>query len=570
MPIVYLEPADLSALQAQQVLDFLNRDVDAERLGRDIEFPGEPDIGPRLGRRLLDARAALGGAFTAIAQVRAVRLIGPERFTEICVAALGLHPRRWVDLFFAGAPLAAQPETGLTVSLDVLPQPAWLGQPLALTVRVRDHAGNPRAGVPVTVQTGIGRLVYMFGFSRIEGAAVTVLSGGDGSADLDLLTPPSEPLSEIQQATLEIALSKLDAGAPDPLKLEAAFRTLADDYVLERNYNLRRAIDVHVRDRRDAMVDSLNPGRWRLAWPIDSALVQADATAADGGGSSIARAVVAVTWKNWVGAWLEFLADVLRERAKLAERLAEATRAERGGAIVADLLFEARRFVAGQPGRAAEWVGKREIDVAMRDYVSGDLAGLEPAAQAAVLTQLEVAASEVRPTTFGNYTLVSRTRADLSDRIANLDAFSALNLASIERMAADIDAKASAIDTKAAQIDARAAQVDAQAQNVATLAASVEQDRVAVSQDRIAIDQRIDRFDGRLSQVGTRLDQFDSQFNRFSTNLNRFDADLATFNSNRTTLTTRIDRMQTDLQTVRLDVNNLGRPRGGGEGGGGG
>jgi hypothetical protein len=159
MPIVYLEPSDLSALQAQQVLDFLNRATSAEQLGRDIEFPDEPDIGVRLGQRLLDAREALGGAYTDIAQVRAVRLIGPERFTEICVGALGLDVRRWVELFYGGAPLALQAESGLAVSIDVLPQPAWLGQPLAVTVRVRDQGGSVRAGVPVTVQSGVGRLV---------------------------------------------------------------------------------------------------------------------------------------------------------------------------------------------------------------------------------------------------------------------------------------------------------------------------------------------------------------------------------------------------------------------------
>src|SRR5574337_181978 len=215
MPDVYLQPSDLSTAQAQQVLDFLNRATSAEQLARDIEFPHEPDIGVKLGQRLLDARAALGGQFTDILQVRSVRLIGPERFTEICVAALGLMPERWVEVFYGGAPLAPQAETGLTVSLDVLPQPAWLGQPLAVTVRVRDQGGSPRAGVAVTVQAGVGRLVWMFGFSRIEGQAVTVLTGADGAAELELLTPPAEPLSEIQQAALEVALQRLDASAPD-------------------------------------------------------------------------------------------------------------------------------------------------------------------------------------------------------------------------------------------------------------------------------------------------------------------------------------------------------------------
>jgi hypothetical protein len=536
MPDIYVQPSDLSALQAQQVLDFLNRATSAEQLARDIEFPHEPDIGLRLGQRLLDARAALGGAFTDILQVRSVRLIGPERFTEICIAALGFAPERWVELFYGGAPLAPQTETGLTVSLDVLPRPAWLGQPLNVTVRVRDLGGSARAGVPVTVHTGVGRLVYMFGFSRIEGQAVTVLTGADGSAELDLLTPPAEPLSEIQQAALEVALASLDAAAPDPLKLEAAFRRLAADYMLERNYNLRRAIDVYVRERREAMVDSLNPGRWRLVWPVDSALLQADALAPAGGGSSTARAVLAVTWKNWVGAWLEFLADALREAAQLAEKLAAASQRERGSGLVGDLLFETRRFVAERPGLSAEWVGKREIAEAVRNYVSGDLASLEPATQAAVLNQLEVAAAGVSPTHLGSYTLVSTSKAELVGQISDLELTSASDLQRIEGVLAEINTTA--------------ARVDAQAASVATLAADVQQ-------DRLAIDQQVATFSTQYATADSRLTQFTVQYGQFNT-------DLASFNANRTTLATRLDGLQTDLGAVRLDVNRLDRIRGGG------
>nr|MBP8217917.1 hypothetical protein [Thauera sp.] len=239
MPIVYLQPSDLSAVQAARVLAFLNAASSAAQLDRDIEFPGEPDIGLRLGQRLLDARAALGGQFTDIVQVRAIRLIGPERFTEICVAALGLEPTRWVELFYGGDPYATPTETGLALTLALHPQDAWLGEPRTLRLQVNDHGGTPRAGVAVTVQTSIGRLVYLYGFRRIEGQAVTVLTGGDGSAELELLTPPSEPLTEYQQAALETALGGLDPQAAHPLALEAGLRAMADTYLRDRSYSLR-------------------------------------------------------------------------------------------------------------------------------------------------------------------------------------------------------------------------------------------------------------------------------------------------------------------------------------------
>ena len=82
--------------------------------------------------------------------------------------------------------------------------------------------------------------------------------------ELDLVRDPSEPLSDVQQAALSNALAALDVNAGDPLKLEAEFRQLAALYLNERSYNLRRAIDIHVRDRREAMLASINPGTWRL------------------------------------------------------------------------------------------------------------------------------------------------------------------------------------------------------------------------------------------------------------------------------------------------------------------
>ncbi|MEO6407484.1 MAG: hypothetical protein ABIO45_01855, partial [Burkholderiaceae bacterium] len=452
MPIVHLEPRDLSPLQAQQMIDFLNRATSAQQLARDIEFPGEPDIGIRLGQRLLDARAALGGAFTAVTQVRAVRLIGPDRFTEICIAALGFAPERWVELFHAGSPGFESTESGLALALDVRPQPAWLGQPLALTLRVADAGGTPRAGVAVTLQTGSGTLVWMYGFTRVEGQAITVQSGADGTAEIELVRAPSEPLSDVQQAALDTAFAALDASAPDPMKREADFRALAGLYLLERSYNLRRAIDIHVRDRREAMLASINPGTWRFAWPVDSVLIQADALAAGGGGNTVARAVRTVEWKNWVGAWLEFFADALREGAGLDAKFGQALGRAGSAEVLVDLLGQAQRFVADQSGRTAQWLGQKTIDAAVAKVVSSDLDNVAPAARVAVLTQFEVAAREVSPTALGSFTLVRNTRKELLGSVAAVDALSLERLNRAEALVAQVDTKAARVEALAVEV----------------------------------------------------------------------------------------------------------------------
>ena len=463
MPDVYLQPGDLNLLQQQQVLDFLNRASSAQQLNHDIEFPGEPDIGVKLGQRLLDARASLGGQYTSIHQVRAVRLIGPERFTEICVAALGLDPRRWVELFYGGDPNALQAESGLVVALDVLPQPAWLGQPLTLTVRVADRGGTPRAGVAVTVQAGAGRLLWMFGFQRIEGQAVTVLSGADGSAVLELRRDPSEPLSEAQDAELRATLQWLDASAPDPFKLQADFRAVAKLYLRERASALRTALDIYVREYRPATLDGFNNATGRMSWPVDSVLVQADAVDAAGGGRTLARAVTTVMWKNWVGAWLEFFGDVLEESAKLDSRFerALAQPGAKGSGAVSGLMDEAQRFVAAQSGRTAEWLGQKTVNAAVDRLVGSDkVANMDKETRTALLTQMKAASREVSPTSQGNFTLVRRVRIDLGGRLTSLGDLNLSQLARAEAILTEVNTKAALVDAKAAEVDRKAAQVD--------------------------------------------------------------------------------------------------------------
>ena len=508
MALVHIEPSDLSPTQAQQVLDFLNRMTSAQEIDLAIDFPDIPDIGERLSQRLFDARTALGGSYTSIDQIRSVRLIGPARFTEICVAALGLDPTRWVDLFYGAAPMGLRTETGLAVTLDVRPRPAWLGQQLALTVRVADLGGTPRGGVAVTVHTGAGRLVWMYGYQRFEGEAVTVLTGVDGSAELDLIRDPSEPLSDVQQAALEHALAPIDVNAGDPLKLEADFRALAALYLNERSYNLRRAIDIHVRDRRDAMVASINPGTWRLTWPIDSVLLQADALSTNGGGSTVSRAVTTVLWKNWVGAWLEFFGDVLRERGNLDQQFGPLVAKAKGSEVLIDLLAKAQTFVAGQSGRTALWLGQKAVESAMSKLTSGDLSKLNDDARDALLTQLETASKDVSPTSLGSFTLVTGVSKTLNARLKKIGN---LSFQAIDH----VDAVATKVDGQAAHVDQVAAQV---------------------------------------SQLSA---QSGSDFTAFSTNYAKFNLDIAKFNLSSLGLTNQLGGLQNSVSTLQLNVQSL-------------
>jgi len=565
MAVVYLEPSDLSAAQAARVLDFLNHAQSAAQLAREIEFPDERDIGVRLGKRLLDARAALGGQFSDIAQVRAVKLIGPERFTEICIAALGLPVGRWVELFFAASPMAAPAESGLELSLAATPQPLWLGQPMTVTAWVRDRSGAPRAGVPVTVHTTGGRLEYAYGMALIEGTAVTATTGADGSARLQLRTPPNEPLSREQEAALAGALERLDAQAPNPLALREAFLALAQDYGQERNYSLRKAIDVYTRQWKQTLVDSLNPGRWRLAWPRESGVVRADAHPAAGGGTSLTHAVLPLSWINWVGAWGEFLAESLRNQAQLRAAFAGAAQSGASGyGLSQRLVGAAHGFLAGQAGLSAEWLGRKVVGEAVRDYVGGSVDGMNTATQQAVISQLDVAADQLRPGSAGTLALVDLTRGDLDGRIDVVAAASTANIAEIRDIEAGINQRAAEVATHAAAVAAGRAEV---AQKLDVFGAQIgdfngkyatfagDYSAFVVDYGKFSVDYS--SFNLSYATFNTNYNLFNTNLGTFNTNFATFNVDLGTFNQNRTQLTQTISTVQADMSAVKLDVAGL-------------
>jgi hypothetical protein len=260
------------------------------------------------------------------------------------------------------------------------------------------------------------------------------------------------------------------------------------------------------------MVGAINPGTWRLVWPVESVLLQADAHASSGGGSAVARAVVAVQWKNWVGAWLEFFGDVLKEAAGLDAKFQAALKRGADAEVIGDLLGQAQNFVANQAGRSAQWLGQKTIDAAVAKVVSSDVENLPVAARAALLTQLEVASREVSPTTLGNFTLVTTLRKTLGKNITDIGGISLERLNRAEALLAQVD-------TRAARVEQLAAQVQ--------------------------------RSDTQVSE----------QFGRFTTEVARFDSQLAGFNQQRGDITLRIEGLQTNFTKLQTDFGKLQIPR---------
>ncbi len=84
----YIRAKDVSEVDAERILAFLNNARTAKEIGDAVEIPDERDVGVGVGRNILAARKKLGG-FKDLKEIEAVKQVGPERFTEI-VKCLGV------------------------------------------------------------------------------------------------------------------------------------------------------------------------------------------------------------------------------------------------------------------------------------------------------------------------------------------------------------------------------------------------------------------------------------------------------------------------------------------------
>ncbi len=560
MATVTLEPQDLTPAQAARVLTLLNAAVSAQALAAAIEIPGELDIGVRLAQRLLDARAQLGGRFTQLAQVRAVRLIGPERFTEICAAALGLDPRRWITqlgdftdrqaaleaqlLRLSGLAEGAQAQReGAHVDLTAKPQPLWLGQALDIRLICTDLTGRPLPGRRVTVTTSTGTLEVAFGYAVQRAAGVAVRTGADGSARLTLRLTPPDGLTAEQQAVLEGALDTLDPQAESAVDLAPALAALAEVYTRERAGTLRAALDLYACQYRAVFLDRLNPGGAGVAFALESSVLRADLHGA-GGAASVAHAVLVAHHRNWVGAWLDALGEYVAGRAALDAAFGGATqRGATGQRLVNDLVAEAQVYIAGLPGIAAQWAAQRRVNTAMQRYLARDTATLDLPTRQSLFAQLTDAAQQITPESRGTLAAVAQVKAELGTRIEQVGGISG--------------ALADEMRGLRTEVVARAADVSRTAATVAQQAAQVQTDRAAVTADRQRVETRSAEFDTRLATFNTRYDDFNTRYQGFTVDYGSFQTDFTRFSTDYGQFRTDAGALNTRVTAVEGGISRL-------------
>lgn len=591
MAVVYLEPGDLSPAQAERILGFLNGAASAEQIAREIEFPGELDIGQKLAERLLAARAERGGRFASLAQVRQVPQIGPERFTEICAAVLKLDPRHWVGqlgrfleqqerLATRSAQLATQLAAleqlagrAAVLELSADPQPAWLGQGIWIEARLSDAAGQALADCELTLESSAGLLESRFGFAVQRGPALRVRTGADGCARLLLQFQPLEPLSQDQQNALELGLQGLDAGAETPHAIRDGFLALAASYDDEHQTHLRRAIDIYARHYKAAVFERLNPDNAEYEWPLEVAVLRAHYHPQAGSSGVACSAVLPVSWKNWAGAWFEYLRQYLEQGRALQAALAAAKgRGSSGHQLVADLVGQAHVFVAGQKGLAAEWASQRLVGGAVREFLAEGLEGVDEATREQLFPNLEMAAEQLRVGNAGALALVDHTRAELQgriDQVATLDGSVLSEVAGLrDEMRADarrVGEDIAAFDQRRLGAEQRLSGFERDYAGFNTALAGFNSQHAGFQRDYADFNAKQTSFNRDYGQFRSDYGTFNSNYGVFNNNLltfnnnyASFNQDLASFNNNYSTFRTDYGKFTTDIGTFTTRYNQFG------------
>jgi hypothetical protein len=584
MAIIFLEPTDLSPSQAQQVLAVLNQVSSAPQLAERIELPGEPDIGIRLAERLLRARVAAGGQFSTLDQVAAVPQIGPERFTDLCVAVLGLNRQQLIGgpeltavlqrlsaleqrlasaLSGTGTGGAVNSLTGASTAgsagttqalsgaaadtpvtarlhIEAAPQPAWLGQVLQVVLRVQDTEGLPLANRLLTIEASRGLLQYSWGYAVQSGTALQVRTGADGTARLTLSHVTGEPLTQDQQTALQAALADIDASADTPDLIRAQFIKLAADYDDVHNIFLRHALDIYARDAQ-AVLQRFNAGNAPYEWTLQTAVLSAHLHGSADTQQVLASAVAMASWKDWLPAWLSFLHDWLSAQSGLASAFNKAARADgRGSVLIDKVLSDAHSFVASQKGFAAELVSQHVVGDAVTRFLSTGIAELSDEVKQELFPSLELASEQIRAGNRGTLSLVSETRAVINKEVDKTITTRFDQIGQIGQVNAGVLAEVRGIRDEVLQ---RSATLNAQL--------------TAFNRDYATFTGQYGNFNSQLGGFNTQISTFNTQFATFNTNFSTFTLGVAQFNQDKATVSTQIGQFNTQLagfQTQRTQI----------------
>lgn len=517
MAIVFLEPADFSPAQALQILAVLNDATDPQQLAQRIEIAGEPDIGERLAQRLLAARASLPGGFTRLEQILAVPQIGPERFSDLCTAIIGVDLRRqWRSGTAAPAPDSSS-AAGPVLEARAQRQPAWLGQPVWLRLTARDADGRPLVNRLLTLSTDSGVLELGHALGARRGRVLQARSGTDGSLRVLLLPAAADSLGAGPQAALETALDGLPVSATAPVELATALQGLVAGYQQTAARALRQALDHYSAPARAGLDTAGTAAPLQAHWPLVSAVVRADLHAG-AGAASAAQACLPVHWQDWTLAWLHYLERDLLQRLDFNGRFGAARLRSDAAHLVGDLLSESTAAFAALDGQASRWLGGRLLEQATTDFLATETTALDLDTREQLYASLPGMGTRVALATSAPPTLTPLAPAPLA------------HLAPTR----EFELQTAALETQLAEMRALEDRITLQSESIAAAETRIGQQAVEVADQHQQFRSEYAAFQQDNARFDTRYRSFQTESTQLKSDLRRIETDVSDLKRNRT------------------------------------
>jgi hypothetical protein len=550
MTTPYIRPEDVSEDNARLIIDFFNNAQSAEEIADTIEIPGELDVGLRVGQRILDRRDTLDGGFTALAQIRAVPYVGPERFTEIVTVLTGMRPPVALEADFQARVLreletlrrmvaALQSEAGhprFRVSLRATLPNSFVGQAVPVIVQVKDRvSGRPQPNQRLTVSADWGNLKTHVGYEARQGRAVTVFTNLKGQATLMFFPPTAEILTDAQQAALETALRELDAEAHAPLEIMSQLEHLVRRYQADSDKDLRAAIDIMFSERQEHLTQSVNPGRFRAAWHYIYSPIRAYVHK-DGETTSVeSMAVLNLGMKDWLPSWYATYLDLSeRENQLSAEIEAVSRQTDDSGELLDGILGNVYSYIGLQAGRVGEAVGQKIATQAVHHYMATDFETLDLTARQSLFPALNIASKSIRADTMGSLAVSTRIRKEVKTDVAT-------QLAPL----GDVALFAERVDNVRGDLDQFQTDYDTFQSNYQDF----DQDYGQFSTDYRDFNTRYTNFDNRYTTFDANYTNFDTNYRTFLTRNDTFNTNLGNFNTRYNRFTSDYSRFRTDFDT---------------------
>jgi len=599
MAVVYLTPGDLNAMQITRVLEFLNRAQTAQEIATRIEISNELDIGLRVGQHILDARARLGGHFETLQQVRSVREVGPERFTEIVAVLAGIplpqfSPTALNELVrqeFAQhlSSVVAQSAGTSAYIIEVLnTQQALVGASHGIVIKVLDAlTREPVPNLIIILETMGAVLRTQFGFETRQGEVISSVTGVDGTVRLSAEVDTTQNLTETQRIALTQALEQLDANAETPLQLQNSLAALSAQYENERETAFRNAVDIHFEAVEDQIVGAINQQDFLHQWQYFTVLLRIYVQKQEVGATLQNAAIAAqgvhiLRWKNWLLPWAQDYTQSLSNTAGLDKAFTNAKhRVKDGYGLTNTIIDTAHTFVATQRGRVAEKLGQQIAGKAMQVFLATQLDDLPEATQRTLFPSLSVASKSLRAIDKGALGLVSQARTDIEkvvdEKVKNPVISEELRaqLADIgnrlQRVATDTnhmqtDLSAlrgdfTRIDTSIGTLNADLSRMNISLTTNTRDIAGIRTDVSRIDSDVVIIKGDIGRVNTNIGSITTSVARINSDVVSLSTRVGTVSGDLGRLNTDMSVVNGRVDGLQTRVGTLNIPVNPQGPGR---------